>query len=571
MKQTLLLALACHLLVAAPAQSPPGFKWVKTITFVIPNSGAEFFDFCTDPTGNSYVFGIFKGTLNFGGNVTLQAQGAKEAYLVAKYAPNGVLNWVHKITAPDGGFIYGVDENPCGISADTSGNVYISGQLTNTALNFGDGVLLQRSCSGNCSDFFLAKYNAAGQAQWVTSSAGSANTYQTGTRLVVGKDGSVFVAGNYTGQTINIGNVLTYNNLEPDGLYMARFLADGQPVSAWFFSNGNGYAQLDHLAVSRQNNLFATGMYDGGTMDFGNGVNLETFGGNNASNFFVAEYNDQGVAQSAYNLNSETYLDVLDIAADTAGQPYVVVDFNTGLNHGNTGISTSVADTYTATLLHLTDSVFQVIVEVQYDSAAYPIGNVAVDRYNRFFASGSFGDIQLDVDTAVLEHVNCDEILLFSGTSDTPPLEWVRSAGGDGCEGILTYYFGRALSTDQTGNLYAVGSFHSSLNLDLFSKNGDGLFITSLGTGIVGTHDPLDIDPVRIVPNPSRGDFKVEWTDFSGPVHLILYDAQGRVCFQRVVSQNADLDFNLHLPTGLYTLEWLTRNQIGQQKVVIAN
>lgn len=103
MKQTLLLALACHLLMSAPAQSPPGFKWVKTIAFNPATSGAEIFDFCTDPGGNSYVYGIFYGSLNFGSGVNVQAQPATEAYFVAKYAPNGVMDWVQKIVAPMAG------------------------------------------------------------------------------------------------------------------------------------------------------------------------------------------------------------------------------------------------------------------------------------------------------------------------------------------------------------------------------------------------------------------------------------------------------------------------------------
>ena len=155
MKQMYLLALACHFLALASAQSPPGFKWVKTITFVTNNTQAEIYDFCTNQAGSSFVYGVFSGSLNFGPGVSLQSTGAVEGYFIAKYAPNGVLEWVKKIATPNGGPIFNPDLfNPAGISADNLGNVYISGQLSNSALDVGNGVIIQRNCTGTCSDFF---------------------------------------------------------------------------------------------------------------------------------------------------------------------------------------------------------------------------------------------------------------------------------------------------------------------------------------------------------------------------------------------------------------------------------
>ncbi len=575
MKQTLLLALACHILTVVPAQSPPGFKWVKTITFVTTTTQAEIFDFCTNQAGNAFVYGVFSGALNFGPGVSLQTAGAVEAYFVARYAPNGVLEWVEKIVAPNNGAIFNPDFfNPAGISADNAGNVYISGQLSNSSLNVGDGIIIQRNCTGSCSDFFVAKYDAAGQVQWVNQGSGSPNNYQTATRLVAGTDGSVFVAGNYSGKTIQLGTEPGYNDLETDGMYMARYSAAGQPVNAWFFNNGDGYSQLDHLAITPQNNILITGYYDGNAVDFGNGIGLQVFGGSTSNNYFVAEYNDQGVAQRAFNLNSnDMFTSVLDVAADTSGQPYVVVDFASNLNSGDVPISsTTTPGNRSGTLLQLVDSIFQPVVTVEYSAeTSYPVANVALDIYNRYFVSGFFMDAQLNVGNTVLTNADadCDDILLLSGHADS--LQWVRSAGGIGCEAILSYYFGRVISTDQAGDLYAAGSFRE-LKLDDFEKPGDGLFVTKLSTAFVGIHDPAlkNLDLV-VSPNPNTGHFQVQWPDFSEPAQFTLYDAQGRRCYQRLAQTSADLDFQVHLPSGFYTLEWLTKNQIGQKKLMITH
>ncbi len=575
MKQMYLLALACHFLALASAQSPPGFKWVKTITFVTNNTQAEIYDFCTNQAGSSFVYGVFSGSLNFGPGVSLQSTGAVEGYFIAKYAPNGVLEWVKKIATPNGGPIFNPDLfNPAGISADNLGNVYISGQLSNSALDVGNGVIIQRNCTGTCSDFFVVKYDAAGQVQWASQGSGSANNYQTATRLVNGTDGSVFVGGNYGGQTLQLGAAPAYTNLEADGIYMAHFATDGQPVTAWFFGNGDGASQLDHLAVTPQNTLLVTGFYDGQAMDFGNGVNLPVYGSSAALNYFITGFNDQGQAQWAYNLNAvDVFASVLDVAADTFGQAYVVADFATYLNSKDEIIaSTVLAGNRTGILLHLADSVFQPVVSVEYSSeTSYPVSNVAVDKNNRYFVSGFFMDALLNIgDTTIFNaDPDCDDILLISGNPDT--LQWVRSAGGTGCEGIFSYYFGRVTSTDQAGDLYAAGSFRE-LKLDDLTRSGDGLFVTKLGTAIVGTRDPLgeNLD-LRVFPNPNTGSFQVQWPEFSGPVQFTLYDAQGRTCYRRLAKTTADLDFQVQLAPGFYTLEWLTRNQVGQQKVMITH
>ena len=572
MKQTLLLALSCHFLLASYAQ-PPTFSWVKTITFPNSSATAEVFDFCADSAGNSYVYGFFINSLNFGNGIFLQAQNAEEGYFVARYAPDGTLSWARKIVAPNGDFIFsGV--NPGGISADNAGNVYISGQLSNPALDFGGGLVLQRSCTGTtCSDLFVTKYNATGDVQWIRQAAGSMGTFQTATRLVTGTDGTLFVAGNYEGQTLAFDNMLTYNSLNTNGMYLARYTPAGTALGAIFFSNGSGLSQVEHLAVTRQNAVLATGSYYAENLEFGNGISLEAFGDDGAANYFIVQYTAQGEAQWAYNLHSDSYLELLDVAADTAGQPYVVVDFTVNLLGGTELIAvTPVAGDSTGILLHLADNVFTPVVAVQYSGPVYPLANVTVDRNNRFFASGYFSNPPLAVDSVVIASKGCDDALLLSGHTNVLPLNWVRAAGGAGCEAILSAYFGRALATDQAGFLYTVGSFGGSLKLDGFIKTGDGLFVGKLATGTVGLDDPADTGlGFGISPNPSRGDFQITVDDPDAPAQMMVYDTQGAIRHQRFVRQADDLNFQLALPNGLYTVVLVQRNRLGRQKVLIIN
>ncbi|MEO6758845.1 MAG: hypothetical protein ABIO24_05280, partial [Saprospiraceae bacterium] len=360
MKQTLLLFCLALFLTTASGQAftlqpPPTFSWVKTITFSNLNTNAEFFDFYTDPTGNSYVYGWVQGGLNFGPGFSLQTLNAYEAHFVAKYAQNGVLQWVRKIVAPNAGPIF-EDYRIGGITADAAGNVYITSQTTNPALDFGNGVVLNRKCTGKCSDFFIAKYNADGIAQWVVNGTGNSGTFQTAGRMVTAADGSIFVGGDYNGPTIQLENTV-FNNLSENGIYLARFSNAGNLLNANFYNNGNGYAQLEHLAATSQNKLLATGYYDAGTLEFGNGITLPTSGSNLATNYYVVEFDQQGLALWARNLNSESNnLNVFDIVADTFGHPYVVVDFEANLSSGPDEVAPpATSGLHDAILLHLID------------------------------------------------------------------------------------------------------------------------------------------------------------------------------------------------------------------------
>lgn len=560
-----------HFLSVSFAQGPvyPPFSWVSTITFANGNSVAEVFDFCADPAGNSYVYGYFDGSINFGNGVFLQTQLAAEGYFVAKYRPDGTLSWTRKIVASNNGIIY-PEANPGGISADGNGNVYISGQFSTAALNFG-GLVLQRSCAGiTCSDLFVAKYNAAGQVEWARQASGSAGTFQKATRLVTGTDGTVFIAGNYEGQRLIFDDLLTYAGLNNDGMYLAHYSADGTALSASFFNNGNSYAQVEHLAITPQNEPLITGSYGDEGLDFGNGVSLGLFGDGD-NNYFIARYNAQGELLRALNLHSGSYLDVLDIAADTAGQPYVVVDFINNLISGADLVTSTPAGGDTSgVLLHLVDSTFSPVLTVQYSGPTYPLGNVTVDQKNRFFVSGYFSDAQLAVAGETLTNQGCDDALLLSGSEDT--VQWVRSAGGVGCEAILSQYVGRTLATDYAGHLYTVGSFGDIMQLDGFIKTGDGLFIAQLGTGMVAAHEPAvaNLD-FQVWPNPGSGDFKIETDEQSTALHLMVYDAQGRLCYQNPIRQAADREVHLSLPGGLYTVVLIGKNKIGRQKLLIIN
>jgi len=127
-----------------------------------------------DSNDNIIVTGSTEG--NFGDS----NNGDKDVFL-HKYLSNGDNDWEVQFggVAVDSGVR---------VAVDSSENIYVSGTTSN---------VLAAPGAGN-SDFFLAKYNAAGSQQWLIQ-FGSTEADQDVGGLAVGSDGYVYFAGNTMG------------------------------------------------------------------------------------------------------------------------------------------------------------------------------------------------------------------------------------------------------------------------------------------------------------------------------------------------------------------------------------
>src|SRR5262245_13431788 len=119
-----------------------------------------------DGNGNLLFAGFFAGESNFGGQV-LTAAGSRDAF-VAKLDASGNLLWVRAIsgatdvegppTAPTGDAAFGV-------TVDNLGGIYVTGQVTGTAVYDPDnGTLIPGGGTG--PDIFALKVDGNGLLQW---------------------------------------------------------------------------------------------------------------------------------------------------------------------------------------------------------------------------------------------------------------------------------------------------------------------------------------------------------------------------------------------------------------------
>jgi len=141
-----------------------------------------------DASGNSFITGIFWGTLGFGG-VTLSNIAKYGDVFIVKYDPNGNVLWAEQATTPTNGS-YGWGNS---VAVDASGNSYITGQFLNT-LFFGSYTIT----SPSSYDMFLAKYDANGNLLWATQAApANSSAYANAYSVSVDGPGNAYVTGQF--------------------------------------------------------------------------------------------------------------------------------------------------------------------------------------------------------------------------------------------------------------------------------------------------------------------------------------------------------------------------------------
>ena len=210
-----------------------------------------------DASGNVYIGGSFKQTADFG-SVSLTSSGVKDLFL-AKYNSTGSLVWVVKAGGTN------VNNNAAEINAlklDASNNIFVTGTLNGNNVNFGNGILLSENQSGGAfyGDFFLAKYNSSGVAQWAKNGGGSSVT-DAGNALDVDAGGNVYVTGSFQGVNASF-NGLNITATGNNDVFVAKYSATGSILWINKFGSSNTDNGAD-LIVDATNKAYISGIFTG--------------------------------------------------------------------------------------------------------------------------------------------------------------------------------------------------------------------------------------------------------------------------------------------------------------------
>jgi hypothetical protein len=301
--------------------------------------------FSTDAAGNSYVTGVFIDTVTVGSS-TLICNGTKDIF-VAKFDSAGNALWARRAGGPglpSFPLYNSVEDQGNSIGVDDTGNCYVGGVffISNSPTSTYNYVTfdtitysLPASMTRNKAYGFLAKYNAAGQIQWMRRIE-AAKTEEAVKDISVSSQGNIFITGTLYG-TLRFNNLPTLTSNGSDDVYFARFDPNGNPVWAKSFG-GSDIEVINAIAVDKQEQCYLTGYFYSPNLPVG-AFNLT--GSSQRGTVFVAKSTSSGnIAWAAQNTGSGSIGDT-NIALDSAGNAYISASFTGNVTIGQQTISAS--------------------------------------------------------------------------------------------------------------------------------------------------------------------------------------------------------------------------------------
>jgi peptidoglycan hydrolase-like protein with peptidoglycan-binding domain len=290
------------------------FQWVNTYGGTSIDVGE---DITVDSSGNSYITGIFEGTVDFGaGNIT--SSGSADIF-VLKLNSSGTFQWVNTY----GGSAFDVGHD---IAVDSSGNSYITGYFEGT-VDFGGG----NATSAGAADIFILKLNSSGTFQWVNIFGGTST--DVGQGIAVDSSGNSYITGSFLG-TVDFGggNVTSAGS---DDIFVLKLNSSG--TFQWVSTFGGTSIDVgEDITVDSSGNSYITGWFRE-TVDFGGG-NVTSAGG---GDIFVLKLNSSGTFQWV-NTYGGTSGDVgEDITVDSSGNSYITGWFRETVDFGGGNVTSA--------------------------------------------------------------------------------------------------------------------------------------------------------------------------------------------------------------------------------------
>ncbi len=416
----------------------------------------------------------------------IQLDGASNAYIVtvnglAKYTSNGELVW----------------SNATGTNADMGidaiGNVYSVGRFSgNVDFDPGNGVVSLNSGNGAT---FIRQLKSNGELGWVKqiNVQSLVASYGMPYAMVVGNN-SIYFSGFFSGTSdfdpgAGVANLSAANSkIFPADTFVSKLDSAGNFVWAKNFSPQLPSYMQNELAIDTTGNLYITGGFSG-TVDFdpGNGVSNLTkppmpFV---ATDTFISKLDADGNFVWAKQFSGDNYIANSNIAtgisvdrqgnAFTVGNFYIGADFDPGA-----GTKALSAGRYSDGFLSKLDSAGNFVFAQSYAGERFADAVALDDRGNTYLAGSFAGTVDFDPRTAREERSSTGSNDAFISKFDTVGnYLWTRTFGGVARDGISN------VTTDGSGNVYAVGGFMGTVDFD------PGVGVSNLTGGAGGVASPF--------------------------------------------------------------------------------
>lgn len=414
------------------------------------------------------------------------------------YSQAPSFEWVVSAATSSGGY---------GVAHDDLGNVYVTGRFTGT-VDFDPGAGVSNLTSAGGLDTYITKVDAAGNLVWARRVGGPNDVYSFD--VSVDDGGNVYITGAFSGTADFDPGPGTFN-LSSIGLFFDEIFVLKLDVNgdlAWARKMGSSDFDFGRsIAVSAAGNVITTGSFQG-TVDFDPGAGTSTLTSTSGGNdIFISKLDASGNFVWARRLggsgNDIGYSVTVDAAENvfTTGSFSSTADFDPGLAVFNlTGVSSG--DIFVSKL----DGAGNFVWAKGMGGTSSDIGHsIQVDPAGNVYTSGEFHttvDFDPGSGTANLVSMGFNDAFISKLDASGNYL-WAKGIGGT----IDDESSGLAL--DVYGNVYATGSFESTVDFDpgpgtfnLTASSSGGFAVKLDGFGDFvwaqafagSTHEGIDVD-----------------------------------------------------------------------------
>ena len=238
-------------------------------------------DIAIDINNNVFITGNFTSASLTFGTSTLTNAGANDIFYT-KYDTSGAVQWAHSASSS-------FDEYAKAITADASGNCFITGSFVGPSLTFGTITLTD---NGN-ENLYITKVNSAGTVVWAHQMGSTAS--DKGTDVMTDVSGNVFLTGSFSSATMSddaSSFTLTNNIPGKFDIFTVKYTSAG--TVAWAKSvGGNGDELASTINIDACGYIYVCGSFNSsGTITFGGTVLYDTTSTSNA--LMLLKYDGSG-------------------------------------------------------------------------------------------------------------------------------------------------------------------------------------------------------------------------------------------------------------------------------------
>ena len=353
---------------------------------------------------------------------------------------------------------------------DASGNSYITGSFAGATITFGS-ITLTNTGSAGTGDFFIAKYDASGNAVWAKGAGGG--TLELGQCICIDGAGNIYAAGYFYGNMV-FGSTTLINNGAGD-IFIAKYDNSGNLI--WAKSAGSSVNdEPAGICIDKNQNVLLTG-HSYGNITFGSTV-LTNAGD---ADVFLVKYDPSGNVIWAKNASGTSTDMGTGVCAAASGNIYIsgwytsptmTIGANTLTNTSNTG---NIADIFFAKYDNSGNVIWAKTVGGTADDYSF---STALDLNENVFITGSFSSTSLVFGGSTITNAGNSDVFIAKYNSGGTAL-WAKSAGAHQDER------GSDLYADANGNVYLTGWYGSPVinfgGTDLTNIGGQDIYIVKYG------------------------------------------------------------------------------------------